>query len=226
MPKKNIKKFLFDSHNFDPPDPEDLIPEEPSFSEAELQAAQKAGFEEGLTTALEQSKTLIERDISDKIGVLVARIDELEAAEVAREQLFEEEVVSIALKAIEKIFPHLSEAHAYEEVYRYVESVLEAQKEVLGKIEVLGTKTTIEQLQPRLEAYIEQHGYKTTLVFTAKEQLEEKDVVLKWQDGGAEKYFDRTAKQIVEAVSSFYTQKNTDKPVEDEKSLEAEDDTP
>jgi flagellar biosynthesis/type III secretory pathway protein FliH len=224
--KKNIKKFLFDVHNFDTPDPDDLMPEVPSFSAAELESAQKAGFDEGLTTALEQSKTLVERDISDKIGLLVARIDELEAAEISREKLFEEEVVSIALKAIEKIFPNLSEAHAYEEVYRYVESVLETQKEVLGKVEIQAAKATIEQLQPRLEAYLEQRGYKTALVFTPKEQLDEKDVVLKWQDGGAEKYFDSTAKRIIETISSFYTQKEADKVNEDEKPLEAEGDTP
>lgn len=136
MPPRDMKKFMFDVHNFDEREDEDVEtiveaapPPPPTFSQDELEAARIAAYEQGKRDGLAEALNSFEMQIADTLGIIRDHFSILFDAEDRRIRTFEKEAVQLAYTVFAKTFPALNEKHGMEEVKQAMASILETVRE-------------------------------------------------------------------------------------------------
>jgi len=131
--KHSVKKFLFDTHNFDDEiEDEEIIAEEPpppTFSEAELEQARSTALEEGRKAGLAEAEAAREKYIAGQLERIAGDFSTLLGAEKHRADLFEAEAVALAKLIFEKTFPALNETHGLDEIKAVIDRIATAQRE-------------------------------------------------------------------------------------------------
>ncbi|MGZ9109361.1 MAG: flagellar protein FlbE [Micavibrio sp.] len=130
---RNMKKFLFDVHNFDGnKDKDDLVevePPPPVFSQEELAAAKKEAFAAGKKEGLTEALNSFEQQVTETLAVIRDNFSILFDAEDRRSRVFEKESVQLAYTVFIKAFPALNEKYGMEEVRSTVSNILETVRE-------------------------------------------------------------------------------------------------
>ena len=124
------EKFFFDQNIFDEDgniEAEILEEEEPPppvFSEAELEAAKKAAFQNGHAQAKQEAEESHAQHLSILLETLSRDMSCLFSQEAAREKLYEREAVALTLSVFEKLFPYMAEKNSFDELSGALEKVL------------------------------------------------------------------------------------------------------
>ena len=136
MPPRNLKKFLFDVHNFDERDDDDaeneedsLPPPPPTFSQEELEAARIAAYDKGKSDGLAEALNSFEMQIADTLAIIRDNFSILFDAEGSRNRLFEKEAVQLSSALFARAFPFVNETYGMEGVKQAIANVLETVRE-------------------------------------------------------------------------------------------------
>ncbi len=136
LPPRNMKKFLFDVHNFDGNNDKDsdeelveVEPPPPVFSMDELNAAKAAAYEQGKQDGIREALTRIEQQTADVLSVIRDHFAILFDAEDRRSRTFEKESVQLGYTIFAKAFPALNRRFGMEEVKTAIIDILETARE-------------------------------------------------------------------------------------------------
>ncbi|HZB91872.1 MAG TPA: hypothetical protein VE397_10550 [Stellaceae bacterium] len=186
-------KFLFDQ-SFDqqdaparsaprrPPPP----PPEPTFSQAELEAARQAGLDEGRATALAEAAAAAETRTAEAAAKLASGIEELLAARQGYADAAQRQACTTLGIALRKAVPALSRKAPLVEIEALLADCLrEAFDEPRVVLRV--ADGAFESVQQRLAALTAAAGYAGKVVLLADETLGPGDARVEWAEGGAER---------------------------------------
>lgn len=134
---RDLRKFLFDVHNFDEPEEDDIVEEEeedlppppPSFSEEELEAARIAAYDKGKADGMAEALNSIEMQIAETLGIIRENFNIIFDAEDRRNHIFEKEAVQLSSALITHVFPILNEAYGLEGVKKTITDALDIMRE-------------------------------------------------------------------------------------------------
>lgn len=136
LPPRNMKKFLFDVHNFDgngDKETEEVLvevePPPPVFSMDELNAAKAAAYEQGKQDGMRDALTRIEQQTADVLSVIRDHFAILFDAEDRRSRTFEKESVQLGYTIFAKAFPALNRRFGLEDVKTAITDILETMRE-------------------------------------------------------------------------------------------------
>ena len=186
------EKFFFHMHNFDdevidepPPEEieEDLPPPPPMFTESELEAAKKQAFQEGHTKGVEETEASRAQALASMMQRLANDLSTLFAAEKAREDTYESEVIRLCHAVFEKTFPTFHNKHGFDALTQQLEEVF---KNIHGQREV--EIRVSEDYAKGVEAFADKlHAQNSDLKITtiSDTSLESGAFRLGWKDGGA-----------------------------------------
>ncbi len=198
-------KFLFD-RSFDLPDAPRAAarkvapPPEPTFTQAEVEAARAAGFAEGRGQALAEMAQSIEARAAAALETLASRIDEAlqsrqHAAEAAQRRALET-IRAIMRKAV----PALCRTAPLLELETLVsECVREAFDE--PRIVLRVADGVFDAMQQRLAAITGPAGFAGKVVMLADDSLDLADARVEWAEGGAERDTKRLLRDIDGALA-------------------------
>jgi flagellar assembly protein FliH len=200
------KKFLFDKHIFDAPEPEeiaeDLPPPPPVFSEDELAAAKDMAFEQGRLQGQKEQVESREQFVAVTLDTIAQNFSKLFAAEAIRESIFEKESLRLAIAALDLLSPLVRERLGGDEVRKVIEETLSAHrktKEIAIRVPQ-GMKGEIEALVTRIRSDEHEAVLWRVLEDAA---LSGGDCTLEWSDGGAVRDSVRTARDIRKNLESL-----------------------
>jgi flagellar assembly protein FliH len=204
------KKFLFDVNNFNDDVEEEIIeeapPPPPTFSEAELEAARKRGYDEGKRDGLAEATASREKFVSGILETISKSFTALFADEHKRNALYENESVHLARAIFRKLFPALNERHGMDEVRAVIARVLEGSRE---------QPEIIVEVHPDYIADIESHIAQVmaawhshgTCAVTGNPALGPGDCRLQWAAGGGQRHAARLAGEIEKELDQVLADK-------------------
>lgn len=158
-------------------------PPPPTFSEAQLEAARKAAFEQGRQQGIQESLQSREEKLSGLIASIAGDTQKLFIAESERETLYETEAVKLSLAVFENLFPLYTAQHGFDELKTVLTDILHRQE---GQAEILietapSQKEGVEEHIAKLPPF----SGKTMFKVAANESLQEGSCKLSWTQGGA-----------------------------------------
>ena len=177
----------FDDEVIDEPPPEeieeDLPPPPPVFSESELEAAKKKAFNEGCAKGISDSKASRDQALADVMQRLSGDMQTLFAAEKAREERYEREVIALCHALFKQAFPAFQEKHGFDELVTQLETILRAQHGQ-RRIEIRISGDYAQDVETFMN---ELHAQNSELNFTvlSDDTLETGSFKINWDDGGA-----------------------------------------
>lgn len=176
-----------------PPEPEPEPP--PMFSEEELALARDAAFAEGRQAGMAEIQRQTERLTANALIALVDQIGTLQRQQDEAQEANSRAAVRVAQAVLKKVLPATCEAHAFEEVTRVVEQVVE---HILDepRIIVKVAEPLVDSVRERLEAVCQSHGFEGRVVVQADARLSVGDCRVEWTDGGAERDQARLMQEI------------------------------
>ncbi len=189
-------KFLFD-RSFDQPDPpprlgvrpaapQSAAPPEPSFTQAQIEAARSEGYAVGRSAALAEAMHSIEERMTAILKDLSDRMEELlKAREQALQETQRQSLETIRLIA-QKAVPALCRKEPLLEIESLVADCLrEAFDEPRLVLRI--ADPLFDAVQGRLGALTTSTGFAGKVVLLADETLGPGDVRVEWAEGGAER---------------------------------------
>ena len=191
-----IRKFLFDT-SFDPDNPGPATaapaaepveeePPAPTFGEAELEAARQEAFNAGRENGVAESLAGLEQQIASALQSALADIRTLLADQAAAAETRRAVAMRLSLKAIETLFPTLSQSTTMDEVESAIGSILR-QVEDEPRVVIRVAETLAEPLSERLSAISTDAGFQGQLVLLPDGTLAPGAVRVEWASGGAER---------------------------------------
>lgn len=193
------RKFFFDVNNFNDDFEEvveeDLPPPPPTFSEAELEAARKEGYDRGKKDGLAEAQASREKFVATLLETISKSFATLFNAERERESKYETEAAILSRAIFRKLFPALNAKHGLAEVETVITRVLEGTRET--------PHITIE-VHPDYIAAIETHARHIhaglhgvgDITVTGNFALGPGDCKLQWPAGGAHRAAHALAAEI------------------------------
>jgi flagellar assembly protein FliH len=186
-------KFLF-NESFDQPDAPSVAaarrppppPPEPTFSKAELEAAEQAGMAAGRAAALAEAAQSTEAHTAAAVTALASGIGELLAARQSDADAAQRQACAAMSVLLHKAVPALSRKAPLIEIEALLSDCLrEAFDE--PRIVLRVADSLFEPLQQRLAAITGATGYGGKVVLLADEALGPGDARVEWAEGGAER---------------------------------------
>lgn len=168
----NVQKFLFDE-SFDAGPPPEVI------EVAQSEILQNQAYQSALEEAKSKSHTLA----SQGLQVIAAKLDEIKAIEESHLSQISEEAASLAVVALQKLYPAFAEKGGLDEVKKAFESAsqsFQGQKKVTFFVHpglVEDTKEFVADSKSSVEISVE-----------GDPMLEITDCRLSWDQGGVERY--------------------------------------
>lgn len=187
-----MKKFMFDTHDFDRDPAEDA---KPSFTEEQLilakMQAQAQGKAEGVKEA-RQSQDELTAKCLQQIG---AACEKLVAAEDRREVEQLIAATKLSMQVTHKLLPQFAQRFALEEIERVILQSLETRREE-PRVAITVPTAHLEALKGRIDALSLDKGYAGKVILLADDHLALTDVRVEWADGGAERLYERLFSQV------------------------------
>lgn len=182
----SVQKFLFDE-SFDAGPPPEVI------EVAQAEILQNQAYQSALEDAKSQSHTLA----SQGLQVIAAKLDEIKAIEESHLSQIGEEAASLAVVALQKLYPALAEKGGLDEVKKAFESASQSfqdQKEITFFVHpnlVEDTKVFVAEAKTPVRISVE-----------GDPMLEVTDCRLSWDQGGVERYVKWMAYEISKLLLS------------------------
>lgn len=196
----HMRKFTFDT-SFDPDAPDDgrtaetepAEPEpapEPTYGQADLEAAVAAardeGRAEGETRARAAAEQAIETALSQALADIADGLKILVAERRAADTALQREAVRVARAAAGRVLPELARRHGLDELAAVVRDCLADLSEE-PRVVVRVADALLDPLRARLDREPSVQGFAGHLVLLADERLGPGDLRVEWADGGAER---------------------------------------
>lgn len=204
---ENMKKFMFDTNDFDKqPEPE---PEVVSYSEDQLVLAKNQSYAQGKAEGLAEAQAAQEKRLADLVEKLLGMVEMLIAAEDRREVESMMHATKLALRVTHKLLPQFAQKSALEEIERVIIENLDVRKDE-PRIAVMVPTQHLEMLKARVDDLALQRGFAGKLILIADDAMGPSDCRVEWADGGAERLYERLFAQIEgEFAKSFAAMKTT-----------------
>ncbi|MDP2204920.1 MAG: FliH/SctL family protein [Alphaproteobacteria bacterium] len=188
-----MKKFLFDTNDFDKPAPA----EKPSasYSEEQLMLAKTQAYAQGKQEAATEARAAQELQTQKLLDTLIAQMERLVAAEDRREIENMAAAARLALRVTHKLLPQMAERFSLAEIERVIISALDVRKDE-QRIAVMVPVQHMEALKDRIDRLALDRGFAGKMILIADDNLGPSDCRVEWADGGAERMYDRLSAQI------------------------------
>lgn len=209
------QKFMFD-RSFDVEEPAEKVtkaveeveeveeePEVvvPTFSEEQVEAARKEGFEQGKTDALKEASTTIENQIVDSTKAIGAQLNQLISSQSQVNNDIFRDAIKISRAITQKSFPSINAEHGILEIEQLIRHILnQILEEPRVKIQVHPTLT--EHLSERLNEISAETHFEGRVHIIADEAIEQGDCRIDWSNGGAERNLDNVMLEIDAIIST------------------------
>jgi flagellar assembly protein FliH len=201
----SIRRFIQETPDFDAMEAakHEAVPEAPSFSEEELEAARTAareeGRREGRAAALAEAEAAREKHIAMSLDLIGRACEALVRAETARALALETEIVSLGTAIARRLFPLLAAKGGLDEIETLVaERAVELSE--APRLILRVAPGVIDEIEKRLSDNRLTRPLMDNLTVLGDPALAETDCRLEWPDGGAERNLDSLWKEI-EAIA-------------------------
>lgn len=204
---ENMKKFLFDTNDFDKqPEPE---PVAVTYSEEQLLLAKNQSYAQGRAEGAAEAQAAQEKRLADLVENMIGMIEQLIAAEERREIENMMQATRLALRVTHKLLPQFAQKAALEEIERVIIENLDVRKDE-PRIAVTVPTQHLDALKARADELALQRGFAGKLILIADDAMGLSDCRVEWADGGAERLYERLFAQIEgEFAKSFAAMKTT-----------------
>lgn len=189
-----MKKFLFDTHDFDDSKVDDTPPA-PTFSEEQLELARQQSLAQGKAEGVRETRSAQEEKISALLQAITAQCGLLVAAEEKREMEKCIDAAKMALKITHKLLPQFAQRYALSEIENVIVKSIDARRDE-PRIAVTVSTHHLEALRARVDVIAAEKGYSGKLILIADDNLSAADCRVEWADGGAERLYERIYAQI------------------------------
>lgn len=188
-----MKKFLFDTNDFDKTAPA----EKPaaSYSEEQLVLAKTQAYAQGKQDAAAEARAAQEVQTQKTLEQLLAHLERLIAAEDRREIENMAAATKLAMRVTHKLLPQMAERFSLPEIERVILASLDVRKDE-QRIAVMLPVQHMEALKERIDSLALERGFAGKLILIADDNLGPSDCRVEWADGGAERMYERLFAQI------------------------------
>lgn len=156
----------------------------PTFTEEEVNAARKEGFNQGKEEGIREAANATEQRVLETLNVLSQQteqifhgMDEVNVSAIRN-------AMSVGASIVQKLFPHLSVRHAGTEVEAFIETVI---NQVISnpKIRVHVNVDLFEAVNERFSAMIAGTGHGNKIDVIADSTIPEGNCKIEWESGGS-----------------------------------------
>jgi flagellar assembly protein FliH len=186
----DVKKFLFDTNNFDRTKPETVV-----YTEEQLLAAKNQSLALGKAEGVKDTKQKQEELITQLLQKTLALAEKLVKNEDRREVEKCADAVKLATRVVHKLLPGFAEQYAVSEIERVIAQSIEARRDE-PRIAVIVPTVHLEALKTRMDALTAEKSYAGKIILVADDSLPPTDCRVEWADGGAERLYERLFSQI------------------------------
>lgn len=195
-----MKKFLFDTIDFDAPE---VVDNAPTFSEEQVTLAREEGFKqgyakghaEGHSEAASAAHEAVEEKLRQLLENVTRALGQLASGEERREMEKCIDAARIALHIVHKLMPQLAARHGLPEVERVIASAVDSRRDE-PRIAITVSSDLLEQLKTRIDQLAQEHGFTGKLILIADDAMAASDCRVEWADGGSERLLTRLMAQI------------------------------
>ncbi len=174
-------------------------PPEPTFSEADLNAARSQAFEEGHAAGLNEAGAGIEQRASAALEAVAANLALLGGQQEEANRKALKDLIALNKRILEMLIPAYLERHGADEIDALVHNCLTRVLDP-GETVIEIPANFAEALEPRLRETATQAGFAGSLDIRPAQDLTAGDVRLAWQNGGAARLGEELWTEISEAV--------------------------
>lgn len=164
--------------------PEEVVPPEPTFSEAELAAAKEEAYAAGKADGVRETMEATEARLADALASAAAQLGEILRIEVESLDATAAASVRIAAAIARKLFPNLNERNGLGEVERVVRISMERLREE-HSIVIHVAEPLREPLTARIDGIAGYAGFQGKVSIAAAEEIALGDCRIEWASGGA-----------------------------------------
>lgn len=195
-----MKKFLFDTIDFDEPE---VVDAAPTFSEEQVTLArdegQKQGHAKGYAEGHAEAARAAHEAVEEKLRVLLdgvtLSLGQLTANEERREMEKCIDAARMALHIVHKLMPQLAASHGLPEVERIIASAVDVRRDE-PRIAVTVPTALLDALKGRIDQLAQDRGFAGKLILIADDAMAPSDCRVEWADGGSERLLGRLMLQI------------------------------
>jgi flagellar assembly protein FliH len=200
-----VQKFMFDTEFFDDSVEEEVEPApppEPTYSQADLDAACTASFADGRKQGLTEAATADDRrgaEALESIGMELATLRE--AHDLALEEA-KRGAIAVASAIAAKIAPEVARGAAVDGI---VALVSERLPELMSepRVVVRLAPPQLDLVKTRLDETAKRVGFAGQFILLADDGLQEPDCRIEWADGGTERLTPSIAAEIDKIVARY-----------------------
>lgn len=201
--RKTPTPFTFDQSFDDLSSPEDIEvakkkeEEEaaPTFSEEELQAAREEAYQQGQQAGLQEAMTGIEQQTSTTLEVVSMTLARIDEQQKAANELIARDTIDLAIAAVRKLLPELSERDSAAEVETFLSEIMSRILEE-PKLTIRVADSVAPDIETRIQDLCSRMGFGGTIDLTADSSLGPADCRIRWSEGDAERIVDATLREI------------------------------
>ena len=195
-----MKKFLFDTIDFDEPE---VVDTAPTFSEEQvtlareegLRQGQAKGYAEGHAQAAQAAHDAVEEKLRVLLDGVTLALGQLVANEERREMEKCIDAARMSLHMMHKLMPQLAMHHGLPEIERVIAAAVDARRDE-PRIAVTVATAQLEPLKGRIEQLAQDRGFAGKLILMADDAMSLSDCRIEWADGGGERLVGRLMMQI------------------------------
>lgn len=194
MTDGEMKKFLFDTNDFDEEKPEEAVLA-PSYSEEQLLVAKTQSFAQGKAEGIAETRAAQEEEIQRCLQQLEKMTGRLVMAEDRRELEQMISATKLAMRVTRKLLPDLAHRFALPEIERTILEAVEARREE-PRVTISVPTAHLDALRARIDGMLADRGFAGKVTLVADDNLADTDCRIEWADGGAERLFENLFAQI------------------------------
>jgi len=199
-----MKKFLFDTNNFDKA--QDLPA--PVYTDEQLQLARTQGYAQGKSEGFTEARQQQEEQIAAALMKMAALTEKLAGEEDRREIEKCLSAVSLTMRVAHKLLPQFAQKYALGEIERVISESIEVRRDE-PRIAVIVPTAHLEALKPRVDPLSSEKGFAGKIILLADDGLAPSDCRVEWADGGAERLYERLFSQIENEFAKAIAGMNT-----------------
>lgn len=186
----DVKKFLFDTKNFDKTTPDVVM-----YTEEQLALAKSQALAQGKADGVKDTRQQQEEQIGGLLQKMLVHIERLAKNEDRREVEKCIDATKLVMRAVHKLMPALAGAHALPEIEKMIIQSIETRRDEPRLVVTVAT-AHLEALKERLDALTLEKSYAGKVILIADDAMPPTDCRVEWADGGAERLYERLLSQI------------------------------
>lgn len=187
-----VKKFLFDTNDFDEHKPSS---DDPIYTEEQLLLAKKLAQETGKTEGVKETRQNQEETTLRCVEKVITLLEKLILAEDKREIASMMNTVKLTARVTHKLLPQFADKYAMDEIERVITEAIEARRDE-PRIAITVPTAHLDVLKNQIDGLAAEKGYAGKLILLADDNMSPSDVRVEWADGGAERLYARLYAQV------------------------------